>query len=48
MVKNRKSWENPTKDAIKSNEVFQAYRNDKRTIEGGVFILVHNDTITVE
>ncbi|CAC5407576.1 unnamed protein product [Mytilus coruscus] len=51
-LKGEKPGKNPTKDAIKSGEVFPegytAYRNDRETLGGGVFILVHNDIITVE
>ena len=43
---------NPTKDAIKSSEISPnnctAYRNDRGTLGGGVFVLVHNDIIAVE
>ncbi|CAC5371135.1 unnamed protein product [Mytilus coruscus] len=42
----------PTKDAIKSNEVFPenytAYSNDLGTLGGGVFILEQNDIIAIE
>jgi hypothetical protein len=47
-----KPGENPTKDAIKSSEVFPkgftVYRNDRGTLGGGVFILVRNEIISVE
>ncbi|CAC5356351.1 unnamed protein product [Mytilus coruscus] len=51
-LKGEEPRKNPTKDTIKSSEVFPegytAYRNDRGTLGGGVFILVHNDIITVE
>ena len=43
---------NPTKDAIKSSEISPnnctAYINDRGTLGGGVFVLIHNDIIAVE
>ncbi|KAK3088908.1 hypothetical protein FSP39_025302 [Pinctada imbricata] len=43
---------NPTKDAIKSSEIFtdqyQAFRNDRGTLGGGVFVLVHNSIVATE
>jgi hypothetical protein len=51
-LKGEKHGENPTKDAIKSSEVFPkgftGYRNDRGTLGGGVFILVRNEIISVE
>jgi hypothetical protein len=47
-LKGEKHGENPTKDAIKSSEVFPkgftGYRNDRGTLGGGVFILVRNES----
>ncbi|CAC5407466.1 unnamed protein product [Mytilus coruscus] len=53
MVKRRKAWEksNKRRNKIKRRiprEGYTAYRNDRRTLGRGVFILVHNDIITVE
>ena len=49
------SWlkgKDPTTDAIKSSEVFPnnytAYRNDRVTVGGGVFILIQNNIIATE
>jgi hypothetical protein len=43
---------NPTKDAIKTSEIFpdqyQAFRNDRGTLGGGVFVLVHNSIVATE
>jgi hypothetical protein len=43
---------NPTKDAIKSSEIFppnyNVYRNDRGTLGGGVFILVEKSITSVE
>jgi hypothetical protein len=51
-LKGIKSVENPTKDAIKSSEIFPsnctAYRNDRGSLGGGVFILVNNNIIATE
>ncbi|CAG2212034.1 unnamed protein product [Mytilus edulis] len=51
-LKGEKPGKTSTKDAIKSSEVFpddyNAYRNDRGTLGGGVFILVHKDIISVE
>ena len=51
-LKGVKPGKNPTKDAIKSSEVFPenytAYRNDCGTLSGGVFVLIHNDIIVIE
>ncbi|CAG2252899.1 unnamed protein product [Mytilus edulis] len=51
-LKGEHPGKNPTKDAIKSSEVFPenytAYRNDRGTLGGGVFILVQNDIIAIE
>ena len=51
-LKGEKPGKNPMKDAIKSSEIFPnnytAYRNDRGTLGGGVFVLVHNDIIAVE
>ena len=51
-LKGVKPGKNPTKDAIKSSEVFPenytAYRNDCGTLGGGVFVLMHNDIIVIE
>jgi len=47
-----KSGKNPIKDAIKSSEIFPSnylhYRNDRGTLGGGVFILVHKSIISIE
>ena len=47
-----KPGENPTKDAIKSSEIFPSdyhhYRNDRGTLFGGVFILVHKSIVSIE
>ena len=47
-----KPGKNPTTDAIKSSEVFPnnytAYRNDRGTLGGGVFILIQNNIIATE
>jgi hypothetical protein len=47
-----KSGKNPTTDAIKSSEVFPnnytAFRNDRGTLGGGVFILIQNHIIATE
>jgi hypothetical protein len=51
-LKGEEPGKNPTKDAIKSSKIFPnnytAYRNDRGTLGGGVFVLVHNDIIAVE
>ena len=51
-LKGVKPGENPTKDAIKSSEIFPSdylhYRNDRGTLFGGVFILVHKSIISIE
>ncbi|CAC5399853.1 unnamed protein product [Mytilus coruscus] len=51
-LKGVKPGKNPTKDAIKSTEVFHdnytSYRNDRGTLGGGVFILVNNSMIGTE
>ena len=55
-LKGVKPGENPTRttDAIKSSEVFPnnytlpAYRNDRGTLKGGVFILIQNNIIATE
>ena len=51
-LKGVKPGKNPTKDAIKSSEVFPenyiAYRNDRGTLGGGVFVLVNSDIISIE
>ncbi|CAG2233662.1 unnamed protein product [Mytilus edulis] len=51
-LKGEHPGKNPTKDAIKSSEFFPenytAYRNDRGTLGGGVFILVQNDIIAIE
>lgn len=51
-LKGEKPGKNPTKDTIKSSELFSnnytAYRNDRGTLGGGVFVVVHNDIIAVE
>ena len=51
-LKGEKPGKNPTKDAIKYSEIlrnnYTAYRNDRETLGGGVFVLVHNDIIAVE
>jgi hypothetical protein len=42
----------PTESAIKSAEIFQknfkVYRNDRGTLEGGVFIAVHSELVSIE
>ncbi|KAK3107538.1 hypothetical protein FSP39_016928 [Pinctada imbricata] len=51
-LKGIKPGSNPTSDSIKSCEVFsshyKSYRNDRSSLGGGVFILVHEDLISVE
>jgi hypothetical protein len=51
-LKGEKPGKNPTKDVFKFGEIFPnnytAYRNDRGTLGGGVFVLVHNDIIAVE
>jgi len=51
-LKGVKPGKNPSKDAIKSSEIFPvnytAYRNDRGILGGGVFILVHNNLIGTE
>ena len=51
-LKGVKPRKNPTTDAIKSAEVFPdnytAYRNDRETLGGGVFILIQNNIIATE
>ncbi|XP_063409089.1 uncharacterized protein LOC134692562 [Mytilus trossulus] len=51
-LKGVKPGKNPTQDAIKSSEVFPenyvAYRNDRGTLGGGVFVLEQNDIVAVE
>jgi hypothetical protein len=51
-LRGQKPGKNPTKDAIKSSEIFPnnytAYRIDNGTLGEGVFVLVHNDIIAVE
>ena len=51
-LKGVKPGKNPTTDVIKSSEVFPnnytAYRNDRGTLGGGVFILIQNSIIATE
>ncbi|MCS5550755.1 MAG: reverse transcriptase domain-containing protein [Gammaproteobacteria bacterium] len=51
-LKGIKPGKNPTKDAILSSEIFppqyNVYRNDRGTIGGGVFILVHKSITSME
>jgi hypothetical protein len=51
-LKGVKPGKNPTKDAIKSSEIFPSdylhYRNGRGTLGGGVFILVHKSIISIE
>ena len=51
-LKGVKPGKNPTQDAIKYSEVFPenytAYSNDRGTLIGGVFVLIHNDIIAIE
>ena len=51
-LKGVKPGVNPTKDAIKSSEIFppnyNVYRNDRGTLGGGVFILVEKSITSVE
>ena len=51
-LKGVKPGKNPTTDAIKSAEVFPdnytAYRNDRGTLGGGVFIIIQNNIIAIE
>jgi hypothetical protein len=51
-LKGVKPGKDPTTDAIKSSEVFPnnyaAYRNDRVTLGGGVFILIQNNIIATE
>lgn len=51
-LKGVKPGQNPSKDAIKSSEIFPvnytADRNDRGILGGGVFILVHNNLISTE
>lgn len=47
-----KPGKNSTKDAIKSSEVFPesytVYRNDRGTLGGGIFVLIHSYIIAIE
>ena len=51
-LKGIKPGQNPSKDAIKSSEIFPenytSFRNDRGTLGGGVFILVQNNIIATE
>ena len=51
-LKGMKPGKPPTPDAIQSSEVFpshyKAYRNDRGTLGGGVFVLVHQDLVAEE
>jgi len=51
-LKGIKPGKNPSKDAIKSSEIFPenytSFRNDRGTLGGGVFVLVHNSIIGTE
>ena len=51
-LKGFKPGKSPTPDAILSSEVFpshyRAYRNDRGTLGGGVFVLVHEDLVAEE
>jgi hypothetical protein len=51
-LKGVKPGQNPTKDAIKSSEIFPSdclhYRSDRGTLGGGIFILVHKSIISIE
>jgi hypothetical protein len=51
-LKGIKPGKTPTPDAIKSSEVFpnsyKHFRNDRGTLGGGVFILVHEDIVVSE
>ena len=51
-LKGTKPGKNPTKDGIKSSEIFPpnytAYRNDRGTLGGGVFVLVEKSLTSVE
>ena len=51
-LKGIKPGKQPSKDAIKSSEIFPnnytIYRNDRGTLGGGVFIMIHNSLISME
>jgi len=48
----RPTWRDPTGDQIKSCEIipdnYTAYRNDRGTLGGGIFVLVENGLVSVE
>ena len=51
-LKGIKRGQNPKRDAIKSNEIFpqnyNVYRNDRGTLDGGVFVLAEKSLTSVE
>ena len=51
-LKGMKPGKPPSTDAIQSSEIFpshyKAFRNDRGTLRGGVFVLVHEDLVAEE